>query len=274
MLSRVSGDCFPWHALELQEVVSFSNLLEAFCIKSLVFSAESSEEAVQKVKRDSKVAIHPPGIVQGVMVNVVQAPGADEPPPKQRMTPHPEVLNVHLVMDVVEHRLGPGQGHDDKGHLIQNRNTQQRENSNEKPQQQHRRNQPFHANVAEGGAIFGRPRVLTRGPHGLRWPVVLQVMNHVAAAESRNHFAMKKAVYEVADKFRDEATEDDPKQEFQKQTQRTGERQESRKHFNSGIQRRFKPHSRSKSGARPQRLLQWEDLNFDDVIWNFKWKHR
>ena len=70
---------------------------------------QGSENPVEKKKSNPKILIHSPIGIERPMMNVVKAPGLAKPPVEYGCSFHPEILDVHPVMQIAEHEDRPNQ---------------------------------------------------------------------------------------------------------------------------------------------------------------------
>ena len=70
---------------------------------------KGAENTIEEEKSNPKILVHSPVSIQRAMMNVVEPPGLAEPPFKNRCALHPEILDVHPVMQVAEHEYRPSQ---------------------------------------------------------------------------------------------------------------------------------------------------------------------
>jgi len=63
---------------------------------------QGAEDLVEKEKADAKIGIHVSRAVNAVMMNIVKAPGTPEPVIDQWHTSHPEIAEVHGIVEKAE----------------------------------------------------------------------------------------------------------------------------------------------------------------------------
>ena len=63
---------------------------------------QGAEDPVEKEKGDAKIRIHVTRAVNAVMMNIVKAPGASEPAVDQGHASHPEIAEVHGIVEKAE----------------------------------------------------------------------------------------------------------------------------------------------------------------------------
>ena len=161
------------------------------------------EEPVKKVEADAEVGVHEAFAVHAAVMNVVQSSGSQEPRSKERNSRHPEVPDVHSVVQIAEHQDGAAEQRAKRKHLVHRRHAEQRHSSPTKQQNDRGGRQPFDPYVADGSAIVCRVEVLC-GAHGLPGAIDQEMMNQMAPAEGRELVAVQKPVQPVAGKFRDD----------------------------------------------------------------------
>src|SRR5215469_2582844 len=86
---------------------------------------KGAKDPIKEVETDPKVLVHPSSLIDGVVMNVVEPPGRTEPCAHQGDAFHPEILNVHAVMQVAEHESRPSHERGGSKRPIGERNAQQ-----------------------------------------------------------------------------------------------------------------------------------------------------
>jgi len=72
-----------------------------------VARCQRSENTIEEKKTDAKVYVHPAGIVQAVVVDIVKTPGASKPNVHYGQSSHPGIAQVHGVMKKAEREERP-----------------------------------------------------------------------------------------------------------------------------------------------------------------------
>jgi hypothetical protein len=72
-----------------------------------VAGGQRAENAVEKKKADAKIGVHAAGAIDAVMMNVVKAPGASKPSVDQGRASHPEIADVHGIVEKAEGEKRP-----------------------------------------------------------------------------------------------------------------------------------------------------------------------
>ena len=83
------------------------------------------KEAVEKVEADAKVGIHKAVAVQAFVMNVVQPARFQKPSPQARNFGHPEILDVHAVVQIAEHQDRPAEERTKREHFVSMRDMKQ-----------------------------------------------------------------------------------------------------------------------------------------------------
>ena len=91
---------------------------------------QSAEQPIESKEPYSKVFVHQSIIVQSMVMNIVQSPRSHKPIAENWSTSHPEVLDVHPVMQITEHQGTPRQYRPDTDCLIGTRDPEQGESGN------------------------------------------------------------------------------------------------------------------------------------------------
>src|SRR4029077_19786288 len=68
---------------------------------------QGPEDPVEKKEADAKIGIHVARAVNAVMMNIVKAPCASEPAVDQGHTSHPEISEVHGIVEKTEGQERP-----------------------------------------------------------------------------------------------------------------------------------------------------------------------
>src|ERR1700745_1748640 len=76
------------------------------------------EDAIEKEEGDPEVLIHEAVIVESPVMDVVSLAGRDEPALQAGSALHPEVVDVHAVVEIAEHEKAPGQRPGDEDRLM------------------------------------------------------------------------------------------------------------------------------------------------------------
>ena len=191
-------------AVAFDEAVAPAGGFEPRAIEGAVTAKNGAKEAVEEKKADAEVGVHAAIVVDRVMVNVVEAASVQEPRPEKRVAGHPEIGEMHAVVQVAEHESRPGdEGEKGKG-LIKGGQMKQMHGGPKNRQNESGRSEPFEANVTDGKAGAGGVMVVTVA-HGLAGTVDQEVMNEMAAAEEADFVAMQEAVKPVAEEFGEQA---------------------------------------------------------------------
>jgi len=94
-------------AVAFDETVTVAGGFESSAIEAAVAAKNGAKEAVEEEKTDAEVGVHAAMVVDGVMVNVVEAAGLQKPRAEKRVAGHPEIAEVHTVVEVAEHESRP-----------------------------------------------------------------------------------------------------------------------------------------------------------------------
>ena len=90
---------------------------------------QSTEHPIESEEPDPEVLIHESIIVQRVVVDIMQSPRSHKPMAEDWRSSHPEILDMHPVMQVAKHQEAPHQNRPDRDGLIGQRNSEQVESS-------------------------------------------------------------------------------------------------------------------------------------------------
>ena len=82
------------------------------------------EETVKEIEADAEVRVHEAFAVHAAMMNIVQPSGPEEPRAQQGNPSHPEVFDVHAVVQIAEHQDGPAQQSAQSGRLVDRRHAE------------------------------------------------------------------------------------------------------------------------------------------------------
>src|SRR5713226_437540 len=140
------------------------------------------EESVKKVEADAEVAVHEAYAVHASVMNVMQSSGSQEPRSQEWNSRHPEVFDMHPVVQIAEHEDGPAEQRAQRERLVHMRHAEKRHHSPAKQQNDRGGRQPFDPRIADGEAVIRRVVVLS-GAHGLPGAINQEVMDQMAPAE-------------------------------------------------------------------------------------------
>ena len=88
-------------------------------VEGALLGGQRTEQPVEQKEADAEVLVHQSGVVQHPVMDVMPLSCAPEPSLENRIALHPEVLHMHLVMQIAEHEEGPRQGSPDRHCLIE-----------------------------------------------------------------------------------------------------------------------------------------------------------
>jgi hypothetical protein len=72
-----------------------------------VAAGQRAENTVKEKETDPEIGIHVAGAINAVMMNVVEASGASKPAVDQGHASHPEIADVHGVVEKAESKKRP-----------------------------------------------------------------------------------------------------------------------------------------------------------------------
>jgi len=193
-------------AVAFDETVTLTGGFESCAIEAAVAAKNGAKEAVKEEKSDAEVGVHVAMVVHGVMVNVVEAAGLQKPRAKKRVAGHPEIGEVHTVVEVAEHESRPEDEGEQCYGLIKRGYVEQAHGGPENCEDQGRREKPFEADVAERKTGVGGVVVVVVA-HGLAGSVNQEVVDEMGAAEEADFVAVQEAVKPVAEEFGEQARE-------------------------------------------------------------------
>src|ERR1700674_1409995 len=107
--------------LRLIQPIALDGRLVAAPIEGTMTLRHGSEEAVEKVKADAEVSIHEAFAVQTFVMNIVKFARFQKPIPQARDSGHPEILDVHPVVQIAEHQDRPAEERGKREHLVRMR---------------------------------------------------------------------------------------------------------------------------------------------------------
>ena len=81
------------------------------------------EEAVEKIEADAEICVHGASVVHAAMMDVMQPSRFQEPRFQDGNFRHPEILDVHPVVQVAEHQGGPDEQGAKRQHLVDKRDS-------------------------------------------------------------------------------------------------------------------------------------------------------
>src|ERR1700752_1062833 len=113
-----------------------------------------------------------------MMMNIVKASGAPEPATDQRHTSHPEIMEMHGIVEKAESEEGPDNEVAEHNHLVYGLCVKQEHNAPTENQHDSRGSEPFKGDVAERKAPPSGV-LIALCSHRLRWSVKEEVVNHV-----------------------------------------------------------------------------------------------
>ena len=172
-------------------------------VQGAMATRDGAEQAVEEEEADAEIAIHATLGIERMMMNVVEATGAQEPGFQDWRAFHPEILQVHAVVEVAEHEHRPGHHGCQRHGLIHAGDVEQAQRRPTKSQHQGYGGDPLHADVAKRGAAIGGIFVVFRA-HGLSRTIQLKMVDEVSAAQRGEAIAMRQTVEQVADEFGEE----------------------------------------------------------------------
>jgi hypothetical protein len=186
----------------LQAVAPDSGLVAA-PIEGAMTPGDRSEEAVEKVEADAKVGVHEAFAVQAFVVNIVKTARVQKPSAQDGDSGHPEVLDVHAVVQIAEHQDGPAEERGERNQLVGCRDTKQRHHAPAEQENDRRWYKPFEPDVAHREPIV-RGVVIFAGAHGLPGAIDQEMMDQMAPAEGWDSAAVQKPVQPVPGEFRND----------------------------------------------------------------------
>lgn len=163
-----------------------------------------AEDAIKKEEGDAEVLVHEAIVVESPVMDVVSFASQDEPSLQTRSALHPEVVDVHAVVEVADHEEAPGERSGDEDGLMQHRHVEEVEHGDGCDDQQGAGDEPFEADVVKRDGVGGGVVITGPGPLRLKRPVKHQVMPHVTAAEESDLSAVQKPMQEVSKEFGDQ----------------------------------------------------------------------
>lgn len=135
-------------------------------------------------------------------MDVVKPSGIQEPIFQNWNARHPELLQVHAVMQVAEHEHRPAQQRAKSKGLVCDRDVEKKHHSPTKQENEGGGSQPLDADIADGDSII-RGIAILRCAHGLAGAIYQEVMDQMAPAKGWKSVAMEEAVQPVSGKLRD-----------------------------------------------------------------------
>ena len=159
------------------------------------------EETIEEKEGDAEVLVHQSLVVEGPVMDVMGIARRNEPALEEWISLHPEIRDVHAIVEITEHDEAPRQGSRHEYHLVNDGHAQEVEHGDRQDQKQRTRHEPLHADVSKregagGGVVIAGPGTLR-----LKRAIEHQVVPHVAAAQETNLAAVQKSMQQVTEEF-------------------------------------------------------------------------
>lgn len=105
-------------AIFLYETVAQACRFKSGAIEWTVPRRDRAEDAIEKKKSNSKICVHAAVVVHRVVMNVMQAARRAKPKTQNGSALHPEVRQMHTVVQITEHEERPGYQGRECNHLV------------------------------------------------------------------------------------------------------------------------------------------------------------
>src|SRR5260370_2129062 len=162
-----------------------------------------AEETVEEKETDAEVAVHAALIIQRAMMDVVEPARVHEPGFEQRRPGHPEIPQMHAVVQITEHENGPEQQRGKSDALVSARNVEPQKNSPRRSQDQGGRNEPFKPAVSKRDAMVRGVFVFVRTER-LAGAVDEEMMDKVTTAEQAEPIPVQHPIRPISQEPHDE----------------------------------------------------------------------
>jgi hypothetical protein len=169
-----------------------------------------SKKAIEQRETNSEIHVHQPFVVDHLMMEIVALASSEKPPPKEWISRHPEVPDVHSVVDVAESDKTPRQRKENKGELKYDSHMKQVQCENAYEQQNPARNNPLQTHTPQGRPVAGCADIFRLGALLTQRSIQQQVVLHMSPAENVNPIGVQQSVKEIAQELGDKARADGP----------------------------------------------------------------
>src|SRR5215475_2886032 len=183
ILRRMNVRLRTWFQLpvEFQQPIPLLCRLKTIPVKAPMTTPQRSEQTVEPEKTDSEVCVHAAFVVHRAVVNVMKPARSAKPDSDDGGSCHPEVLQMHAIVQITEHEDRPGDESHERDCFINWCNPGREHDPPARKENQSRRCEPLQPNVADRKTAVRRI-VIFVVPHSLRRSVNQEVMNKMALA--------------------------------------------------------------------------------------------
>jgi hypothetical protein len=135
----------------------------AVLVERTLLGGQCAEQPIEQKEADAKVPVHQSPVIQHSVMDVVQPSAALKPTFEYRIALHPEILDMHPIVEVVEHYEAPSNDRREKNQLVKECNFECPQNDTRDHQQNGSWGQPLDSNISDREPVHGRVNVVLAG---------------------------------------------------------------------------------------------------------------
>jgi hypothetical protein len=132
-------------------------------VERTLLGGQRAEQPIEQKEADAKVSVHQSPVIQHSVMDVVQPSAALKPTFEYGIALHPEILDMHPIVEVAEHYEAPSNDRREKNQLVKEWNSDRPENDTRDPQQNGSWGQPLHSNISYREPVHGRVHIALAG---------------------------------------------------------------------------------------------------------------